>query len=382
MTMSERYVATTSLGLEPLLETELRQLGAKKVRRIPGGVAFLGNRHLMMLACLELRTAHRVRWQLSRFRCRDADDLYRGVAALRWADLVPPHLTLAVDGFARNSHTLRDGRFVALRTKDAICDTVRAKHGERPSVDVRDPDVRIHMRVVGEDAVCSLDAGGGSLHARGYRTEQGSAPLRETLAAAIIHRTGWRGERPLIDPFCGSGTLLIEAALMAQRIAPGLVRDRRFGFERWPGHRKERWDSLLDKAEERILDPPRAGLWGSDLAPHAIAKARANAARAQQQDIITFAKHDARKLSNPATNAGPGILVANPPYGERMGDSRTLNELFRRFGAQLRGQFRGWDLWILLTEVSHRKALGLPLIRTWPFKNGALDVQLTACRVP
>ena len=381
-----RYVASTSKGLEGVLEGELRRIGARDLRRVPGGVAFQGPPQVMIRGCLELWTAHRIRRQLGRFQSADADALYREACQLPWVRTIGPSRTFAVRATARGSDTLRNGRFVALKIKDAIVDTIRDAVGSRPSVDAEDPDVQVHVRVVGSDTVVSLDASGASLHARGYRTEQGEAPLRESLASGVLELARWRGRRPLLDPFCGSGTLLIEAALRATGATPGALSGGRFGFERWPDFDPRLLDRLREAAAGRAqeLGSP---VFGSDVNPRVLRTARANIERAGFRDRIRVARGDARTLAPPAhfAEAGanqPGLIVGNPPYGSRLGDPNELVGLYREVGRNLKARFRGWEAYLLLAEDAHRQALGLHELKRWRLMNGPLEIQLVAFTIP
>ena len=270
----QSYVATTALGLERVLGAELEALGATDVQTWGGGARFKGDRRLMIRACLWLRTAHRVRWILGHGTARSTDDLYRSIQKMaRWKGLVPSSHTLRVDATARNS-CFNDARFAALKTKDAIVDAVRDATGDRPSINLEDPDVSVHVRIVGERLTVGLEASGGSLHARGYRSQSGPAPLRETLAAGLLQLAEWDQDEPLFDPMCGSGTLLIEGAWMAENRPPNL--DRRFGFERWPGFRLDKLASIRHAAAQEVREG-RATIAGSDRDRRIISTARANA---------------------------------------------------------------------------------------------------------
>ena len=371
------FVATTSLGLAGVLEEELVGLRASAVRRFAGGATFRGDRDFMMEACMRLRTAHRVRWVLGTFQVHAQDDLYEGVRQLaRWQGLVPATHTLAVDASVRDAVFL-DGRFAALRVKDAIVDAVRDATGNRPSVDRESPDVGVHLRLTGKHATISLDAAGSSLHERGYRRAAGVAPLRETLAAGVILLSGWPGNVPLVDPMCGSGTLVIEAAMLAAGIAPGL--DRSFGFERWPGHRPQRLERIREEVRASVVDV-EIPIVGRDHDEKVVLAAQRNAERAGVVDLIRFERVPFDQGRAPCEQ--PGLVVANPPYGHRLGDVKRAEATHSRLGAALRAGFGGWRAVILTAHESHRQALGLEEARTWPLKNGALDVNLFGTHLP
>jgi 23S rRNA G2445 N2-methylase RlmL len=368
-----RFFATTSGGLEPFLEGELRALGAPRVRRVTGGVAFEGDRALMVRACVELRTAHRVLWVLGEVGAHDAEALYRGVHGLaRWEGLCPPDRTLSVRATLGPGSGIRDGRFAALKVKDAIVDRVREAVGARPSVS-EEADVRVRVRLHGGRATVSLDAAGQSLHARGYRQEGGEAPLRETLAAAVAMATRWDGRWPLIDPLAGSGTLLIEATLLARRIAPGLV-GRRYGFERWPGHKPQHLEAALEDARTRVV-PLGAAVLGRDRDPEALAGARHNAERAGLGGDLAWEVADALVAAAPP--AGHGTLVTNPPWGGRLAVDEAW---YPGLGRTLRETYRGWDAWVLVEDPAALAAIGLPVGRQLALRNGPVDLVLAQLR--
>ena len=367
-----KYFVTTSLGLERSLEREVRALGVSAVRRVAGGVSFRGPRAAMVEACLKLRTAHRVLWMLGSFPAPDLDALYRGVRSeVRWRGLLTPEHTVAVHATTRQS-SIRDTRIIALKTKDAIVDSVRDAFGERPSVARHDPDVRVHVRLNRDRVEIGLDAAGQSLHERGYRTDAGRAPLRETLAAGILGLMDWDGSTPLYDPMCGSGTFVIEAALIAAGKFPGQL-GRNYGFERWPGFKPARLAKLKEalRHEHPESMPP---IVGSDRNPRAIKGARDNAKRAGVSHLIRFELLDARQVRAP--KGPPGLVVCNPPYGERLGSAPELDSLFRKLGHQLRAEFPEWRAAFLLGQESHQHALGLDVERVNELKQGPLDIRL------
>jgi len=376
-----RCFATTAPGLEPFLAEELRGLGLSGIKPGASGVGFRGDREALMRVCMTSRTAHRVLWTLGDVDTSSREELYKGVrAAARWEGLIPPDKTLAVFASVRDAPAFRDTRMAALTVKDAVVDAVRDARGARPSVSVDDPDVVIRLSVKGRRGVLSLDgAGRTSLHARGYRTEAGEAPLRETVASAMILASGWEQRTPLIDPMCGSGTLLIEAAYIAKRVAPGLLRETH-GFARWPGHRQDRLLRLTSelRREHTRRCPPILGL---DVDPQMLRLARANSERAGLTSAIALDRIDVRALENPFPEAPTGVIVSNPPYGQRLGDDRAARELIAALGRRLRTQFPGWVGCFILPRGLAR-ALDLPLAGRWPTKNGALDVDIIRVEIP
>jgi putative N6-adenine-specific DNA methylase len=319
-----------------------------------------------------LRTAHRVLWVLAEVDAGNQDQLYRSLRErVRWNGLVTPEHTIAVHATVKNS-VFRNSQFVALKTKDAIVDTVRDEKGARPSVDKEDPAVRVHIRVKGNMGIVSIDAAGESLHARGYRLKAGAAPMRETMAAGALLLDGWRGECPVIDPMCGSGTLIIEAALLAQRHPPGLARAR-FGFERWPGHREEVFARIRENANlEQTRPIPR--LFGSDRDGRVVSIAQDNARRAGVSDITQWATGDMAKMLR--SQGEPGIVLTNPPYGERMGEIESHANLYRDLGQLLQRRFQGWRALVFLAHEAHEDAMGLTPQRSWNLQHGPLQVRL------
>lgn len=324
-----RFFATAAKGTEPLLAEELLELGLPEVRESRGGVCFGSEPSDAYRACLWSRIALRVHEPLASFACRDGDDLYAGVRGIDWSPYLDGQRTLAVRASGQNER-LTHTHFIAVRAKDAIVDQLRERQGVRPSVDRDSPDVLLFVRLNGERASVNLDYSGGSLHARGFRAEEGAAPLRETLAAALVRFSGWRGDTPLVDPMCGSGMLLLEAGLWAARRAPGLAHAR-FGFERWRS-----FDAAAKATIERLRAEARAGerapppLFGSDADAAALAQCGINAERAGlpvSLRQVPLARVDA--------GAKAGGLLANPPYGERLERpehlARDLDLLLERF---------------------------------------------------
>jgi putative N6-adenine-specific DNA methylase len=328
-----RYFATAAKGTERLLESELVELGLPAVRATRGGVYFGLRPPDAYRACLWSRIALRVHETLLTFPCRDGDELYAGIQSVDWLRYLDGAQTLAIRATGQNER-LTHTHFIAMRAKDGIVDQLRARRGSRPNVDRDDPDLLLFVRVRGASASVSLDYSGASLHARGNRAEEGLAPLRETLAAALVRFSGWDGRSPLIDPMCGSGMLLIEAGTWAARRAPGLAR-KRFGFERWSS-----FDDSARREIERLRGEARAGeirpppLLGSDGDPRALEQCRANAAHAGLALSL-----ERRVISDVSPREAVGGLLANPPYGERLErvEPRDFDALLDRFASHQRG---------------------------------------------
>ncbi len=321
-----RFYATAALGTADLVARELRALGFGGVRYDAGGATFDGEGlAAAMKACLHLRAAMRVLVPLARFRAADADALYRGAAAVAWEEHLGVDTTFAVSASTSAPPPLAHAPFLGQRVKDALVDRLRARLGARPDVSRDDPDVRVYVHLAEDgEASVGLDASGESLHLRGYRVAQTPAPLRETLAAAMILASEWRADVPLLDPMCGSGTIAIEAALWAGRVAPGLA--RRFGFERWPRFDRGAWQRLRAEARAAIRPPP-VPILGRDRDPDAVAAARRNAAAAGVAVDWSVADARATEPLDP-----PGVIVTNPPYGERLAGSRVF---WRSLGTML-----------------------------------------------
>jgi len=367
-----RFFATCAPGLEPVLHAEAQALRLTRLERQVGGVAFEGTMVDAWRANLELRTAVRVLMQVARFGAASADELRGGVGAVDWRRFVRPDGSLAVRAQSTDSaldHTM----FVAQCVKDGIVDRLRSEAGERPSVDKDDPDLRVHVHLVRDRCRVLVDTSGESLHKRGWRRFQGRAPLAETLAAGVILLSGWDRRAPLLDPFCGSATLLVEAALIASDTAPGLFRER-FGFERLPGHDAAGWRRMREAARARASFPRKLTLWGADRDARTVEGARENLEAADLAEHIQLEVADARDFApRPGWNAW---VVSNLPYGERVGDAAQLAELLRGFGARLRERCAGYRVALLSGDPQLARALDLPAPERVALVNGGLDCEL------
>lgn len=375
------FFATAAKGTEGALRDELREIRVPGVRADRGGVHFSGGWDDAWRACLHSRVAVRVLAELGRFEAPDGAALYEGVRAIDFSPYLTPRHTLAVSAAVRSGGLTHTG-FVAQKTKDAIVDRIRDAVGSRPDVDRRDPDVAVFVHIVKDRATVYLDLAGESLHRRGYRVQAGEAPLKETLAAAILRLAGWDRASPLHDPMCGSGTFPIEASLWALRVAPGLLR-RRFGFERWAMHDVTAASRMADLREGarmavRADAPP---ISGADADPAAIAVARANARRAGV--AVRFTAEPVSSLRplapgpSPAPSPGAGFVVVNPPYGARMEADRTARE---DLAAAIR-RLRGHTVAILSGAPDIERAMALrPDVRhsLW---NGDIECRLLVYRM-
>jgi putative N6-adenine-specific DNA methylase len=365
------YFATVARGLEPIAAAELERLGAKEVRPDFTGVHFVGDKALLYRVNLWARTIFRVLVPIREFACYDAQMLYQEVQNISWEDYLRPNNTLAVDCTGGNQK-LNHTHFTALQVKNAIVDQQRDKSGHRSSVDTESPDVRINVHIHQDRCILSLDSSGTSLHRRGYRPAMGLAPLKETLAAAILDMAEWDANLPFLDPLCGSGTLPLEAALKGLNIAPGLFREN-FGFFSWLDFDENLWEEIWAEAENSEISDLKAPIWGSDKDPDILNQARTNAQRCGIEDKVTFTQTELSQLEAPADS---GVLICNPPYGERLGDERELGELYKMLGDVFKQRFKGWTAFVLTGNKELAKRVGLKTSRRIPVYNGSLACTL------
>ncbi|MDX1977168.1 MAG: THUMP domain-containing protein [Pseudanabaenaceae cyanobacterium bins.68] len=365
------YYATVARGLEAIAAQELTELGASQVE--PGfcGVAFRGDRELLYKVNLWARLPFRILWQLANFRCADAEDLYQEVKAIPWQQYLTPAQTLAVD-VSGKSDSLNHSHFSALQVKNAIVDQQQQQFGDRSSVDTQDPDLKINLHIGKDHCVLSLDSSGQSLHRRGYRPAMGAAPLKESLAAALIKLSGWQPHQAFYDPLCGSGTLPLEASLIALRVAPGLFRPR-FGFETWRDFDLELLDRLILAAEQAQLQQLPAPIWGTDHNPQIIQQAIANSKQSGVDAQVYLGLLDLAEATPPAPT---GILICNPPYGERLGKNQDLADFYKLLGDVLKQRFKGWTAYVLSGNKELALAIGLKSSQRIPIYNGTLSCQL------
>jgi putative N6-adenine-specific DNA methylase len=361
------FFATAAKGTEPALRDELRELGFRGVRAARGGVHFRGALGEGFRACLELRCAVRVLAELGRFAAPSGDALYEGVRAIDWSAYLSPRHTLAVRAVCRSS-ALTHSQFIAQRTKDGIVDPLRDHFGARPSVSLDDPDVVVFVHLVKDEATVYLDLGGASLHRRGYRANALDAPLKETLAAAILRLSGWDRESPFADPMCGSGTLAIEACLWSRRVAPGLDIER-FGFQRWAlfdDGLAAVWSDLRQAASARVVSagPP---IFASDLDERAVVVTRDNARQAGARLVLAR-----RDVADFRPLAPPGFVVTNPPYGERLG---AAHDLYAALGRTIR-RLDGHVVTVLAGGPAMARAIELRPDRAHALFNGDLECRL------
>lgn len=367
-----QYLAVTSNGLENLLANELEQLGMTSVKPVQAGVKFKATNELIYRACLWSRYASRFVRILAEFTCQDDMDLYLAVSAVNWANHFHSSKKFIVD-FNGTNREIRNSQYGAMKVKDAIVDSFNKKGLPRPNISKENADVRVHVRLHRDKALLGLDMVGNGLHQRGYRTAAGKAPLRETLAAAIVSRSGWDSGQNLLDPMCGSGTLLIEAALMAANMAPGVKR-KSWCFESFEDFDAELWSEIKSEANvqaRRGVKKVDAHFWGYDNDPKVIQTARDNARRAGVEDLMTFEVGDASKITKPE-NFATGVVICNPPYGERLGTEPGLIALYTEFGERLKSQFAGCKASIFSSSDDLLSCLRMRADKQYKLNNGAL----------
>ena len=366
----ERFFATCPRGLELLLAAELQRLKAENIRAVGGGVQFSGDFFQCYEINLESRIASRVLWQVATKRYRNEEDIYRITYALPWTDWFEPERTIRVDVSATRS-PLTSLNFVTLKIKDAVCDKIRRFSERRPDVDTRRPEVPIQGHLTERDFSLYLDTTGEPLFKRGRRIAATEAPLRENLAAGILRLAGWVPGIPLLDPMCGSGTILLEAAQMALDIAPGL--GRHFVFEKLKNFDTRRWRELLQQSTARQKPNVRLSIYGSDLSAAAIKSTRINLAAAGLERFVSLKQANVLEITAPAKE---GIIVTNPPYGVRIGEQQELAEFYPKLGDVLKQKFTGWRAYLLSADMRLPKLIRLAASKRTPLFNGALECRL------
>lgn len=369
------YLATAAKGTESLLAEELEELGASGVRAERGIVHFHGDSEMGWRANLWLRTAMRVLRPLKDFGAEDADALYQGVQTIRWEEHLSTSHTFSVEAQTKDNQNLNHSHFVALKVKDAIVDQMRDQLGARPSVNPKDPDVTVIVHIAGNRCSLSLDMSGDPLFKRGYRVRAVTAPLKETLAAALVLSTTWGGRRTFSDPMCGSGTIVIEAAMIAMNRAPGRL--RQFAFQRWPSWgatQVKRWKEIQSEADEQAIARAPGRIIASDASEEALMAAQANSQAAKVFSSLEFARRDVRSFP---PSSPPPVLLMNPPYGERIGGrGEELSSLYKGIGARL-SQLQGVDAYLFTAKESKlAEQVGLPIAEVQTFWNGPLEAGL------
>jgi putative N6-adenine-specific DNA methylase len=372
---TEEFFAPCPRGLEPLLAQELKSFGARSPVPAAGGVGFGGDWEACYRANLWSRIASRVLWRVSAFEYASEDDIYAAAHGVNWFDLFDVNRTLRVYVTAQKS-PVKSLEFVTLRVKDAVCDRFRDDAGRRPDVDRADPDVRVHVFLEERRGALYLDTSGEGLFKRGWRMQTVEAPLRENLAAGIVMLTGWKFDQPLLDPMCGGATLLVEAAAMARGRAPGMRRG--FGFEKLDSFNGVLWKQLREEAAQPAGKAPKLALFGSDSDAAALTAARRNLGAAGVERWVTLEASDVLSRKAPAAS---GVMIANPPYGERIGESEELQRLYPKLGDALKKNFAGWNCFFLTADRRMEKLIRLQTARRTPLYNGALECRLYEFRI-
>ena len=360
-------IAKTFMGLEPVLAQELTQLGANNVQIGRRMVSFTGNKEMMYRANFQLHTAIRILKPIRHFKAGSADDVYEEVKKVDWSKYIEKGKTFSVDSVVY-SDEFRNSRFVTYKVKDAIVDQFRENTGDRPNISVSNPDIRLNIHIAEDKATLSLDSSGESLHRRGYRQESVEAPLNEVLAAGMILMTGWKGDTDFVDPMCGSGTLLVEAPLIARNMSPGIFR-KEFAFERWSDFDQELFDTIYnDDSQEREF---KHHIYGYDVDIKAVNTARLNVRAAGLTSDITVEEADFKDFKRPEEKT---IMVCNPPYGERISTPNLLGT-YKMIGERLKHEFMGNDAWILSYREECFDQIGLKPSIKIPVYNGSLECE-------
>lgn len=368
------WFASCPRGLEALLEEDIIAAGGTAIATTPGGAGFLGTQETCYRLNLTSRIATRVLCRLASAEFRDERDIYRLAYDIAWPTLFDVSRSIRVYVTAVRA-PFKSLEYLTLKVKDAVCDRFRADVGRRPDVNTAAPDVRIHLYVTAREATLYLDTSGEPLWRRGQKIAKVAAPLKENLAAGILRLSGWRPGVPLIDPMCGSGTFLLEAAGMSLDDAPGLSRKTQdFGFSKLLDYQPGLWQRLCQEAAaQRLASPSRLPIWGSDRDAAAVARTRQNLAHAGLDTLIELHQADVLDITAPAPS---GVLVANPPYGERLGELDELAAFYPRLGDVLKKRFAGWHCWFLSADMRLPKLIGLKPSRRIPLFNGALECRL------
>ncbi len=363
----EELIATTFAGLEEVLAGELLKLGAREILPVKRAVSFKGDKGFMYKANLCLRTALKIVKPIHRFYSNNEESLYEGIKRMEWEKYMSLEDTLAVDAVI-NSDNFNHSRYIEQKTKDAIVDRFREKTGKRPDVDVKRPGLKINVHIFRNEVTISLDSSGTILYKRGYRQETNLAPLNEVLAAGMVLLSGWDKRSTFIDGMCGSGTILIEAALHANQVPPGYFRDE-FGFMRWKDFDEELWSTIYNAAIEKISNQEQQ-IIGTDTSKNVIKKAKENIRDAKVEDVV---KVSAQSFFDMEVPVRKGIVIMNPPYGERMDKDEDIFELYKKIGDKLKKDFAGYTAWILTSNLEAIKHIGLRPTRKITLYNGALE---------
>jgi putative N6-adenine-specific DNA methylase len=365
--MGQSYLAKTLFGLEEVLADELRELGATNIETSTRAVKFEGDKKLMYRANLSLRTAIRVLKPIHTFKAKNEEELYKGVQEVNWSDYMLIENTFAIDGVVTSPY-FNHSKYIALKSKDALVDQFRDTFGVRPNVHVEKPDLRINLYIYNDECTLSLDSSGASLHRRGYRLEHNMAPLNECLAAGMILLSGWDRKSNFVDFMCGSGTLPIEAAMIARNVAPNKLR-KHYGFMTWQDYDEDLWEEAWGEARTEEVEFDHE-IIGSDMLPINIDIANENAERAQMDEYIKLSSKTFTKRMPPRGDGG--VVIINPPYGERM-QKENMENFYKLIGDHLKTHFSGYDAWIISSNKDAMKSVGLRTSQKLTLFNSSLE---------
>lgn len=361
--------AKTLFGLEDVLADELKQIGARDIVKLNRAVSFRGSKETMYRANLELRTALRIYKPIHKFRVRNENELYKRTKEFDWEAFLNKDTTIAIDSTV-NSTNFNHANYVALKVKDAIVDKIRAKLGARPNVDTENPDYRIHVHISREDCTLSLDSSGNSLHKRGYRISQIHAPMNEVLAAGLIMLSGWDAQSNFVDPMCGSGTLIMEAATFAYNIAPNFL-IKHFGFMNWGDMDIELWNKIKNDAKKREREFGYK-IYGLDESPKAIKITKENIKNSGLDWKVLIKLRKFERIRESDIEGNTGVVIINPPYGERLRDDDII-DLYGKIGDSLKQVFVGYNAWVISSNKEAMKHIGLKASRRLTLFNGSLE---------
>lgn len=362
-----KMIAKTFKGLEEVLAGELVELGANNVQLERRAVSFTGDKRLLYMANFFLRTASRVLVPILTFKAKDADEVYANVKAIDWSKYMTLQTGFQIDATVY-SETFRHSRYVTYRVKDAIVDWWNEREGKRPNVKLSDPDLFLNVHIANETVTLSLDSSGESLHKRGYRVANTEAPINEALAAGMLLMAGWKGETDFYDPMCGSGTLLIEAALIAQNIAPGIFR-KSFAFEKWADFDKDLFEDIYN--DDSLERPFTHHIYGSDASFYAVQQALKNIKSAGQQRCIEVRQIRLQEIKREEQK--PALVMVNPPYGERLAQDKNVMRLYGDMGTAFKHQFTGSTAWVISSNEEALKCIGLKPSKRIKLLNGELE---------
>ena len=361
-----KIVAKTPFGLEDILIREIESIGGQNIEKLNRAVSFEGDKRLLYKANLHLRTALRVLLPIKTFQVKNEHDLYKEIKKMSWNKYLELDKTFSIDATVNSSY-FNHSKYVALKAKDAIADRFRDDYNKRPNVDINDPDLKINLHINESSCTVSLDSSGDSLHKRGYKSTEHPAPLNEVLAAGLIMLSGWDKKTTFVDPMCGSGTIVTEAALYAHNIAPGTFR-KKFGFMTWKDYDSDLWDDLIGEAITEETDF-EGKIYGFDLSRKYAELTEAIVEDISMEDTVEIKQCNFFDLSKPEED---GVIIMNPPYDERM-KKEAIDEFYKKIGDQLKQQFNGYNAWIFSGNKDALKSVGLRTAKKLTLKNGPID---------